>query len=232
MNIVIFGLPACGKGTQAQRLKEQWGLTAFSTGDMLRDLKTKEGAVADSLRALPPGSFASDELIIAAVQEEVKLEKYQNGIVFDGFPRTLPQAIAFEKMGVKIDAVISLVAIEDELIQRGVQRRIHPASGRIYNLTSAPPKRDGLDDVTSEPLIWRDDDKEEIMRKRFKDYHEKTTPALKALQQWCEKEGGPRWIEVDAMRPADEVFQGIFETLSLVKEQALSESVRNRKIKA
>lgn len=206
MNIVMFGLPACGKGTQAALLKETFGYEAFSTGEMLRRMKEMPGEIGESLRALPPGTFASDELILKAVAEELKDQRFAKGVIFDGFPRTVAQAQALEGMGYPIDAVVNLDARAEELIERGVNRRVHAGSGRIYNLKSAPPKAPGLDDATGEPLTWRDDDKAEVMARRFSDYETKTLPALEFLSARCAAPGGPELIKLDAMRPSAEVF--------------------------
>lgn len=207
MNIVMFGLPACGKGTQAAKLKEAYGLETFSTGDMLRRMKERPGPIGDSLRALPTGSFASDELILKAVAEELQDPRFAKGVIFDGFPRTVEQAKALEALGRPIDAVAHLRANENDLIERGVNRRVHLSSGRIYNLKSAPPKKSGRDDVTGEELTWRDDDKAEVMERRFADYRAKTMPALEFLSAQCKANSGPVMIELDAMRPSDEVFE-------------------------
>lgn len=203
MNIVMFGLPACGKGTQAALLKEAYGLESFSTGDMLRRMKREPGPIGDALRALPTGVFASDELILSAVAEELKDPKFANGVVFDGFPRTVEQAMALKALGRPIDLVVHFEANEEDLIERGVNRRVHVASGRVYNVKSAPPKRDGLDDETGEELLWREDDKEEVMRRRFADYRAKTLPALAFLSAPGVALAS---AQINAMRPASEVF--------------------------
>lgn len=218
MNIVMFGLPACGKGTQAALLKKAHGLESLSTGDLLRRMKEAPGEIGDELRALPTGVFASDELILKAVSEELRDPKFAKGVIFDGFPRTVEQARALEKLGRPIDLVAHLKADEEALIERGVNRRVHVPSGRVYNLLSAPPKASGLDDETGEALVWREDDKEAVMRRRFADYRSKTLPAFEFLSAQSAGGAGPRVVELDAMRPSAEVFA----QLSLAVEEALA----------
>lgn len=220
MKIALFGLPACGKGTQAQLLKEHYGFEQLSTGDMLRQMRQQPGEIGDRLRALPVGTFADDSLILQAVKVELTDEKYRNGVIFDGFPRTAAQASAMLEMGVALDAVVYLKADEERLIERGVNRRVHLPSGRLYNLKSAPPKVHGLDDVTGEPLTWREDDKEEIMRRRFKDFADKTLPALDVLKEVCTPGSGPIYMELDAHQCSEDVFELLELELASVKAAA------------
>jgi adenylate kinase len=176
--VALFGLPASGKGTLAQALSQEHGYEQLSTGDMIRRLRGEAGEVGDALRALPTGTFADDDLMIKAVMHELTLPKYAKGVVFDGFPRTLAQMKAMDQAGIVLDAAIYLKADEEALIDRAINRRVHVASGRVYNLKSAPPKSSGFDDVTSEPLTWREDDHEEVIRRRFADYWSKTHPVV------------------------------------------------------
>jgi len=206
MKIVLFGLPASGKGTQAQRLHDALGLPHLSTGDMLRHMREQPGAVGDELRALPPGSFASDTLILTALREHLAAPAFQNGVLLDGFPRTRAQAEAMAGMGVAADVVVFLNADPETVIQRAIHRRTHLASGRVYNALFNPAKVADRDDVTGEPLVQREDDHEPIVRQRLADYAAKTQPAIDYLKAQAQAGQGPHWIEVDATLPAPEVF--------------------------
>lgn len=217
MKIALFGLPASGKGTQANLLKENYGFEQLSTGDMLRQMKEQPGPLGERLRALPVGTFADDALILEAVKVELTKDKYKNGVIFDGFPRTAAQAEAMLAMGIELDAVVYFKANEEQLIERGINRRVHISSGRLYNLKSSPPKNPGIDDVTGEPLTWREDDQEDIMRRRFKDFHDKTIPALNVLKAACKPGSGPVYTELDACKPADAVFDLLQLELMAVK---------------
>lgn len=217
--IALFGLPATGKGTLATALSKEFGYVALSTGDMIRRMRKVPGPVGDELRALPAWGFANDDLIVRAVAEELKHPKYDKGVIFDGFPRTLAQLKAIDQEGLKIDAAIVLEAPEEALIARAVNRRVHVASGRVYNMLSAPrPKIDGFDDVTGEPLTRRDDDCEEVIRKRFVDYWEKTNPLVEALRLRGVV-GVTPFLSIDAFvtpeRVMDQVREGL-ETCGVV----------------
>lgn len=194
--VALFGLPASGKGTLAQALREEYGYEQLSTGDMIRRLRLEPGEVGAALRALPTGAFADDDLMIKAVMEELALPKYAKGVVFDGFPRTLAQLLSMDKAGVALDAAIYLVADEEALVERAVNRRVHVASGRVYNVKTAPPRAAGLDDATSEPLTWREDDHEEFLRGRFADYWSKTHPVVEELSRRAAA-GGPPLTTID-----------------------------------
>lgn len=206
MNIVIFGLPASGKGTQANFIQNKYNIPQLSTGDMLRRLaKEDESHIGEEVRKIPTGHFANDELIIKALQSELSLPKYNNGVILDGFPRTEEQANKMIEMGFIPDAIVFLKADEDKIKDRAINRRIHPASGRIYNLLSNPPSQDGIDDITKEPLLHRDDDKEEYIEKRFKDFNDKTIPAYLKLKSLCKYGSGPVLVEINGMQDEEKV---------------------------
>lgn len=228
MKIALFGLPASGKGTQAQLLKENYGYEPLSTGELLRSMKESPGAIGDKLRDLPVGTFADDDLILQAVKEELTKAKYKKGVIFDGFPRTAKQAEAMLDMGIALDAVVYLRADENLLIERGVNRRVHMPSGRLYNLKFSPPLTPGVDDLTGEPLTWRADDKEDIMRRRFQDFSDKTLPALNALKSKCALGNGPVYTELDATLDSDSVFELLQLELSAIKAIQI---IRNGDIK-
>lgn len=208
MKIALFGLPACGKGTQAQKLETNLGLPQLSTGDLIRRLRVNDhGPVGDELRALPVGTFAGDGLMVRAVAQALDDSAYARGVILDGFPRTLAQAEAMVAMGVTLDAVVYFQADEDTLVERAVNRRVHLPSGRIYNVRSTPPKVAGLDDVTGEPLTHRDDDHEDVVRRRFADFHSKTRPALEYLKDRCKTGAGSIYIELNAMDDPATVYE-------------------------
>ena len=212
IKIALFGLPASGKGTLSANITRDWGCSQLSTGDMIRRLRQEPGPIGDELRALPVGSFASDDLVVKAVLEELKLPKYELGVIFDGFPRTLAQWESLQNEGVKLDAAVYLIASQELLIDRAVNRRVHLDSGRVYNLKSMPPKVDGIDDVTGEPLFWREDDKQGVIQRRFADYWGKTHPVVESIKR--NPQVGCHYLEVDAMSGEQAVWSSVSETLS------------------
>ena len=218
MKIAIFGLPASGKGTQAQFIENQYNIPQLSTGDMLRRLaKEDKTDLGDRIRAVPTGHFADDELILAAIKKELELPLYKHGILFDGFPRTEQQAKKMIEMDIIPDAVVFIKADEQALRERAVNRRIHQPSGRIYNLISNPPKADGLDDITKEPLTHRDDDKPEYLDKRFNDFNQKTMPAYSLLKALCKYGSGPVLVEVNGMQERNKVSHDLLIGINSAK---------------
>ena len=179
MRIILLGAPGAGKGTQAQFIMERYNIPQISTGDMLR-AAVKEGTPLGikAKSIMDSGALMPDELIIDIVKDRIKQDDCQNGFLFDGFPRTIPQAQALIDAGIGIDHVIEIHVDDEEIVSRLSGRRVHAASGRVYNIFYQPPKREGLDDVTGEPLMQRDDDKEETVRKRLSVYHDQTEPLV------------------------------------------------------
>ncbi len=183
MRVILLGPPGAGKGTQAQFIKEHWKIPQISTGDMLRaavkagsELGKKAKVVMDS------GALVSDEIIIALVKERITAADCQAGFLFDGFPRTIPQAEAMEQAGVPIDAVVEIAVPDEDLVRRISGRRVHPASGRVYHIEFSPPKVAGKDDATGEALVQRDDDKETTVRERITVYNTQTKPLVEFYQ--------------------------------------------------
>ncbi|MFM7119733.1 MAG: adenylate kinase [Gammaproteobacteria bacterium] len=179
MRIILLGPPGAGKGTQAQFICKSLGIPQISTGDMLRaavsagsDLGKRVKAVMDS------GALVSDAIIIELVRDRITRDDCANGFLFDGFPRTIPQAEALEDAGVVIDRVVEIVVPDEEIVRRMSGRRVHAASGRVYHVTFNPPRVAGQDDVTGEALIQRDDDREETVRDRLAVYHRQTHPLV------------------------------------------------------
>ena len=179
MNIILLGAPGAGKGTQASFLKNQYEIPQISTGDMLRAaVKNNTELGIKAKEFMDKGELVPDSLIIALVKLRVKHDDCINGFLLDGFPRTIPQAEALATAGLKIDIVIEINVPDEKIIERLGGRRIHPASGRIYHIKYNPPKKDGVDDETGDPLITRSDDVAETIIKRLKNYHDQTEPLI------------------------------------------------------
>ena len=179
MRLILLGAPGAGKGTQAQFITEAFGIPQISTGDMLRaavKAGTELGLKAKSI--MDSGGLVSDDIIIGLVKERITEADCAGGFLFDGFPRTIPQAEAMVSAGVNIDHVIEIAVDEEEIVARLSGRRVHPGSGRVYHVSHNPPKVDGIDDETGEPLVQRDDDQEETVRKRLAVYQEQTRPLV------------------------------------------------------
>ncbi|MEZ5504063.1 MAG: adenylate kinase [Halioglobus sp.] len=180
MRLILLGAPGAGKGTQAKFICEEFGIPQISTGDMLRAaVKARTELGLQAKQVMDMGGLVSDAVIIGLVQDRIADADCANGFLFDGFPRTIPQAQAMVTAGVAIDHVVEIVVDDEEIVARLSGRRVHPGSGRIYHVKFNPPRQEGLDDVTGEPLVQRDDDTEETVRKRLKIYHEQTSPLTK-----------------------------------------------------
>lgn len=179
MRIILLGSPGSGKGTQAQFLCEKFSIPQISTGDMLR-AAVREGTPLGVMakQVMETGGLVSDDIIIGLIKDRIKQTDCENGFLLDGFPRTIAQAEGLEKMGIIIDTVIEIVVDDETIVKRMVGRRVHLASGRTYHIEHNPPNSEGLDDITGEPLIQRDDDKEETVRKRLTIYHDQTKPLV------------------------------------------------------
>ncbi len=179
MRIILLGSPGSGKGTQAQFITEKYAIPQISTGDMLR-AAVREGTPLglEAKKVMDAGGLVSDDIILGLIKQRIAEDDCVNGFLLDGFPRTIAQAEGLQKMGVEIDHVIEIAVDDEEIIKRMSGRRVHPGSGRTYHVEYNPPRQEGLDDVTGEPLIQRDDDKEETVRKRLSVYHEQTKPLV------------------------------------------------------
>jgi adenylate kinase len=208
MRLILLGPPGAGKGTQARYICEKYGIPQISTGDMLRaavaagtELGKQAKAVMDS------GGLVSDDIIIGLVKQRITEADCEPGFLFDGFPRTLAQAEAMREVGVAIDAVVEIAVPDDEIVTRLSGRRSHPGSGRVYHVVFNPPKVEGVDDVSGEPLVHRDDDQEDTIRNRLATYHEQTevlTSFYRDLEAKGE-EGAPKLITVDGTQAIDAV---------------------------
>ncbi len=213
MRIILLGPPGAGKGTQAQFISKEYDIPQISTGDMLR-AAIKEGSELGQKAQgiMNAGGLVSDDLIINLVKERIAKPDCVNGCIFDGFPRTIPQAQALADADVAINHVIEISVPDDEIVKRLSGRRQHAGSGRVYHIDHNPPKVEGLDDVTGEPLIQREDDKESTIRERLATYHEQTS-TLVGFYQDKAKEG--------ASAPDYDKFDGT-QAIDVVKEQVLS----------
>lgn len=212
----MLGGPGAGKGTQANYIKEYFGIPQISTGDMLRNAVkagTELGVMAKKI--MDTGGLVSDEIIINLVKERIVQPDCAGGFLFDGFPRTIPQADAMKTAGVPIDFVVEIDVADAEIVKRMSGRRVHPASGRTYHVDFNPPKVNGQDDVTGEPLIQRDDDKEETVRKRLEVYHEQTEPLVDYYSKWSVNGGkdAPRYIKIAGVGTVEEIRDQIFTSL-------------------
>lgn len=216
MRIILLGAPGAGKGTQAQYITEKFGIPQISTGDMLRaavkagtPLGVKAKAVMDA------GQLVSDDIIIGLVKERIAEADCEKGFLFDGFPRTIPQADALKEAGVQIDAVVEIDVADEEIIKRMSGRRVHPGSGRTYHVVFNPPKVEGKDDVTGEDLVQRADDVEETVRDRLKVYHDQTAPLISYYKGWADEdaETAPAYVYVPGIGSVEDIRNKVFEGL-------------------
>ena len=186
MRLILLGPPGAGKGTQATFIKERFSIPQISTGDMLRAaVKAGTPLGLAAKKVMDSGALVSDDIIIGLVKERLKEPDCAHGYLFDGFPRTIPQADAMKDAGVAIDFVLEIDVPESEIVERMSGRRVHAASGRTYHVRFNPPKREGLDDETGEPLIQRDDDREETVRHRLAVYQSQTRPLVNYYREWA-----------------------------------------------
>lgn len=216
MRIILLGGPGAGKGTQANYIKEKYNIPQISTGDMLRAaVKAGTPLGVEAKKIMDAGGLVSDEIILGLVKERIQEPDCANGFLFDGFPRTLPQADALKEQGVAIDAVVEIDVDDEEIIKRMAGRRVHLASGRTYHIVFNPPKEEGKDDETGEPLIQRDDDQEETVRQRLKVYHDQTEPLVQYYSKWADQggEGAPRYIRIPGVGRVEEIRDAIFSAL-------------------
>lgn len=217
MKFVLLGPPGAGKGTQANFIKEKFNIPQISTGDMLRAAVQAGTALGrEAKKVMDQGGLVQDELIIALVKERISAEDCQKGFLFDGFPRTIPQAEALKAAGIYLDFVIQIDVPDELIIERMSGRRIHPGSGRTYHTRFNPPQVAGKDDVTHEPLIQREDDKEETVKKRLHTYHEQTEPLVSyyaALAQSQEK-NVPKYFKINGVGSVESIKTQILNALS------------------
>lgn len=205
MNIILLGPPGAGKGTQAAFLTSTYAIPQISTGDMLRAAIKAESELGLKVKdVMASGGLVSDDLIIALIKDRIQEDDCKNGFLFDGFPRTIPQAEALIENAIPIDYVIEIAVADEEIISRLSGRRVHEGSGRVYHVKYNPPKNEGLDDVTGEPLIQRADDSEDTVRNRLNVYHQQTKP-LVGFYKSLTGDQAPNFITVDGVGELSEV---------------------------
>lgn len=217
MRLILLGGPGAGKGTQAAFLTEHFGIPQISTGDMLRAaVKAGTPLGKEAKKVMDSGGLVSDDIIMGLIKERLQEPDCGNGYLFDGFPRTIAQAEAMKDENIGVDYVVEIAVPNEEIIKRMSGRRVHPGSGRSYHVLFNPPKEEDKDDVTGEPLIQRDDDKEETVRKRLEVYHEQTAPLIQYYSDW-EKTGeadAPRYVRVDGIGDVEEIKRRILDAMS------------------
>ncbi len=217
MRLILLGAPGAGKGTQATFICKKYDIPQISTGDMLRAaVKAGTPLGIEAKKVMDAGGLVSDELIINLVKERITQPDCAHGFLFDGFPRTLPQADAMKAAGVKIDYVLEIDVPFEAIIERMSGRRSHPASGRTYHVKFNPPKAEGLDDVTGEPLIQREDDKAETVGKRLEVYSAQTRPLVEYYSNWAKEapDAAPKYRAISGMGGVDEITEKAFMALN------------------
>jgi adenylate kinase len=216
MKLILLGAPGAGKGTQATFICQKYGIPQISTGDMLRAaVKAGTPLGLEAKTIMDSGGLVSDALIINLVKERLKQADCANGFLFDGFPRTIPQADAMKAAGVELDYVIEIDVPFDSIIERMSGRRSHPASGRTYHVKFNPPKVAGIDDVTGEPLIQRDDDKEATVKNRLAIYSSQTRPLVKYYSDWAQQDPAkaPKYRAVSGLGDVEAITASVFKAL-------------------
>lgn len=217
MRLILLGAPGAGKGTQATFICQKYSIPQISTGDMLRAaVKAGTPLGVQAKKVMDAGGLVSDDLIINLVKERITQADCAKGFLFDGFPRTIPQADAMKAAGVKIDYVLEIDVPFEAIIERMSGRRSHAASGRTYHVKYNPPKTSGMDDVTGEPLIQREDDKEETVRKRLEVYSTQTRPLVDYYANWAQKDAAvaPQYRAISGIGGVDDITARVFKALA------------------
>jgi len=216
MRVILLGGPGAGKGTQANYIKEKYSIPQISTGDMLRaHVKAGSELGVAAKKIMDEGGLVSDDIIMGMVKVRITEDDCKNGFLFDGFPRTIPQAEALTAAGVHVDAVVEIEVPDGEIITRMAGRRVHLASGRTYHVTFNPPKVEGKDNETGEPLVQRDDDKEETVKARLKIYHDQTEPLVNFYSKWAASgdSGAPKYHKIAGVGGVNDIRDAIFSAL-------------------
>ena len=216
MRIVLLGGPGAGKGTQAAFIARRYGIPHISTGDMLRAARSSGSELGMRTQALMnAGRLVPDDVIVGLVEERIAADDCANGFLLDGFPRTIPQAEAMRARGIRIDAVVEIAVPDEHIIERLSGRRVHPGTGRTYHVRFNPPATEGIDDITGEPLVQRDDDREATVRHRIDVYREQTAPIIEYFRQWEKDDprSAPRVSRISGLGSLDDVRKQVFVTL-------------------
>lgn len=220
MHLVLLGSPGAGKGTQAKFIREKYHIPQISTGDMLRAATHAGTSLGKQVKQImDEGKLVSDDIMIQLVKERIQESDCRNGFLLDGFPRTIPQAEALRENNIPLDFILEINVPDAELIKRLSGRRIHPGSGRVYHILYHPPEREGKDDITGEPLIQREDDQEETVKKRLQVYQHQTEPLVKYYSQMTGN-NAPIYIKIDGTQSVEEVRDNIFSALEKAKAKA------------
>ena len=217
MRLILLGGPGAGKGTQANFISKRFSVPQISTGDMLRAaVKAGTALGCQAKTVMDAGGLVSDDLILDLVGERIAEPDCTNGFLFDGFPRTIAQAEALKEQGVGIDYVVEIAVDDSEIIRRMSGRRVHPASGRTYHIAFNPPKTAGKDDLTGEDLMQREDDQEEVVKKRLEVYHEQTEPLIAYFRAWQEQgdEVALKFVRIDGIGDVERVREDIVAALT------------------
>jgi adenylate kinase len=217
MRLILLGPPGAGKGTQAHFIREKFAIPQISTGDMLRAaVKAGTPLGVAAKKVMDAGQLVSDEIIIGLVEERLKQPDCVHGYLFDGFPRTIPQAEAMKAARVRLDYVLEIDVPDEEIIMRMSGRRVHPASGRSYHVRFNPPRREGRDDTTGEPLVQREDDREETVKKRLEVYRAQTRPLVDYYSTWASSGdvAAPRYRKISGTGPVDQIRERAFAALT------------------
>ncbi len=217
MRLILLGGPGAGKGTQANLIKEKFKIPQISTGDMLRAaVKAGSPLGKQAKQVMEAGELVSDDIIIGLIKDRIREADCANGYLFDGFPRTIAQAEALQTEQIPVDYVVEIAVSDDEIIKRMSGRRVHLASGRTYHVIFNPPKAEGKDDVTGEPLIQRDDDQEKTVRKRLDVYHSQTEPLIDYYSEWSRRgdPAAPKYTRIDGIGSVTDIRDRIFDALT------------------
>jgi adenylate kinase len=217
MRLILLGAPGAGKGTQANFIKEKYNIPQISTGDMLRAaIKAGTDMGMAAKKVMDAGGLVSDDIMIGLVKDRLKDSDCANGYLFDGFPRTIAQADAMKDAGINVDYVLEIDVPDESIVERMSGRRSHPGSGRVYHIKFNPPKVDNVDDVTGEPLIQRDDDLAETVKKRLSVYHNQTEVLLGYYNKWAQSglPGAPKYRRISGVGPVEQIRDAAFAALN------------------
>ena len=213
MRIILLGAPGAGKGTQAAFIKDKFNIPQISTGDMLRAaVRAGTSLGLEAKKVMDAGELVSDGLIMGLVKDRIAQDDCRKGYLFDGFPRTLGQAEAMQREDIRIDCVVEIMVEDEEIIKRLSGRRVHPGSGRVYHVLFNPPQQPGIDDVSGETLIQREDDRETTVRKRLQVYHEQTAPLIRFYSTLSGR-NAPAYLRVDGAGDVREITKNLIKGL-------------------
>ena len=216
MRLILLGGPGAGKGTQATFITEKFGIPQISTGDMLRAaVKAGTPLGLEAKKIMDAGGLISDDIITGLVKDRVAESDCENGYLLDGFPRTIPQADAMRELNIDVDYVVEISVDDEEIIKRMSGRRAHLASGRTYHTIYNPPKEEGIDDVTGEALVQREDDKEETVKKRLDIYHEQTEPLIEYYRSYSQsgEASSPKYAKIEGVGSVEDIREKVFGAL-------------------